>query len=414
MSASTPFSTAMDPALRRLLQQLPQIRMVDESPPAAEDEKEHDLLSFLSIVLKACDSYNAAAILLGVLLPSDVYPSQSRGAYFEVTLLSPRDVLYDVREEDHPIVLGEGGNALELVALKSPIIVGSRNSPRNRKIWSAMATEFAILKNAHLEKHENIVRMLGVCWQPSADTTPMPALILEAAHMDMDKFLVQGRPVFLVQLLKLAVQITSGVEAIHAVGVIHGDLKPQNILMFQRGTEWIAKIADFGSSLIRAKIKGRIIVEFGSRFWQAPETTRPLLADELEHADIFSLGMILWKVLSLGALMNDLQEQAHSQDTSAVEAKLEELKQSGGLARFALASVRSGLSSVDVPGFDDDDDDYTMAIHLAGIVGLSLGPPHARQKAGFVLSNLRRALDFFEDEDEDPADKFLRLLFGRA
>jgi len=399
----------MDLALRTCQQQHLRRQIEDEVPALTEEEKEHDLLSFLSIILKACDSYNAAFILLGVLMPNDVYPSHSKGAYFQVSILSPREVLSAVPKNDHPILLGEGGKALELVALKSPIIVGSRNSARNRKIWSAMATEFAILKNKHLEKHENIVRILGVCWQPSADTTPMPALILEAAQMDMEKFFSGGRPTSLPQLLKLAVQITSGVEAIHAVGVIHGDIKPQNILMFREGeSSWTAKIADFGSSLIRVGIDGRISFQFGSRFWQAPETTRPLLAVELEKADIFSLGMVLWKILSRNSQITHLQEQAYSEDTSTIEATLEELKRSGGLASLALSSVRWALSPVDIPGFDDDDDDYTMAIHLAGIVGLSLNPPYARKDATLMLSDLRRAQDYFENED--PMDNLNEIL----
>lgn len=202
--------------------------------------------------------------------------------------------------------------------------------------------------------------------------------------MDLDKYFVGGRVIILEKLLDLAIDIASGVEAIHNVGVIHGDIKPRNILLFQKGeNEWTAKIADFGSSLICAEVRGRVSVQFVSRYWASPETNGRLSAEELRKADLFSLGMVLWKILGLGGLTTDLEELAGTKDERVIEAVLEQLKRSGNLARVAHASVKA-RHDTGSRLFDD----YTISAHMADIVSMALGPPSARKDASFYLANL--------------------------
>jgi serine/threonine protein kinase len=48
------------------------------------------------------------------------------------------------------------------------------------------------------------------------------------------------------EAVNLLVQISEGIEYIHQQGIIHRDIKPQNILLTKEGDETIAKICDFG------------------------------------------------------------------------------------------------------------------------------------------------------------------------
>jgi len=378
-----PLRTGRPQSPRTQIQQLLQQRddgREDDPPP----DTEFDPLSFLCVILKKSEVFDGTFVLLQVLLPSDKYTSSADGSYFQVAVVPKREVYDWVPEQHKALIFGDEDkkSAPELIAVKSPI----EGKGENDTVLRAIAREFRILKDNHLEQHENIVRLFGICWQTSPSGIPMPALIMEAAEMNLDEYFVAGRAIILEKLLDLAIDIASGVEAIHKVRVIHGDIKPKNILILQKGENlWTAKIADFGSSLICAEVRGRISVKFLSRYWAAPETVRPLSAEELLQADLFSLGMVLWKLLGLNGLITDLEELAGTKEEEVTSAVLEQLKRSGDLARVAHASVRrrhEGRAESRI--FHD----YTESAHMADIVAMALGPAPRRKDASFYVANL--------------------------
>ncbi|KAI1042097.1 hypothetical protein LB505_007234 [Fusarium chuoi] len=61
----------------------------------------------------------------------------------------------------------------------------------------------------------------------------MPSFVLEAAEIDLEKFLDNPKAVEYRKVLGLAVDIATGVRALHDVGIIHGDIKPANVLIFK-------------------------------------------------------------------------------------------------------------------------------------------------------------------------------------
>merc|ERR1719461_2634743 len=90
-------------------------------------------------------------------------------------------------------------------------------------------------------------------------------------------------------------QIIDGLEACHNVGVVHRDLKPQNLLL---DAKYNLKITDFGLSKIIKSDADRIMktTYVGTRGYQAPEL---LLNQEYDSkCDIFSVGVILFILLA--------------------------------------------------------------------------------------------------------------------
>ncbi len=96
------------------------------------------------------------------------------------------------------------------------------------------------------------------------------------------------------RIIKLAVQILDGLASAHNVGLIHRDIKPDNILITETD---VAKILDFGIAKLMAKegltAAGDIL---GTVEYMAPEQ---MLGDPLDsRCDIYATGVVLYQVLT--------------------------------------------------------------------------------------------------------------------
>ena len=89
-------------------------------------------------------------------------------------------------------------------------------------------------------------------------------------------------------------QILQALQHAHEKGIVHRDIKPQNIMLLQDGT---IKVTDFGIARF-SRSETRTITDkaIGSVHYIAPEQARGDLTDE--KADIYSVGVMLYEMLT--------------------------------------------------------------------------------------------------------------------
>jgi len=108
------------------------------------------------------------------------------------------------------------------------------------------------------------------------------------------KELITNHKLPITKVLDITTQICQGLSKAHEAGIVHRDIKPQNIIIDKEGR---IKILDFGL----AKIKGvaQLTKEsstIGTAHYMSPEQT---LGKEVDHrTDIWSLGIILYEMLT--------------------------------------------------------------------------------------------------------------------
>ena len=95
------------------------------------------------------------------------------------------------------------------------------------------------------------------------------------------------------EALRFACEIADALQYAHERGVIHGDIKPANILVTAEGR---AKIADFGVARLNQSVATHAGKIFGSPAYMAPEQLSG--HDPDARSDLFSLGVMLYSMLT--------------------------------------------------------------------------------------------------------------------
>ena len=95
------------------------------------------------------------------------------------------------------------------------------------------------------------------------------------------------------EALHFSVQITKALEHAHDKGIVHRDIKPQNIMILRDGT---IKVADFGIAALESTQEQRSDQTVGSVHYIAPEQARGETPDT--RSDIYSLGVVMYEMLT--------------------------------------------------------------------------------------------------------------------
>ncbi len=104
------------------------------------------------------------------------------------------------------------------------------------------------------------------------------------------------------RILAIAAQVASALAAAHAKGIVHRDVKPENIFLLQRGDADFIKVVDFGiSKSMRASDPDgesprltQTGMVLGTPLYMSPEQARG--DDDLDHRiDVYALGVVMYE-----------------------------------------------------------------------------------------------------------------------
>jgi serine/threonine-protein kinase len=92
-------------------------------------------------------------------------------------------------------------------------------------------------------------------------------------------------------------QVASALAAVHAAGIIHRDVKPDNVFLLDSpGGEPRVKVMDFGMAKLREGPVTQVGLTLGTLPYMAPEQA---LADPLDgRTDIYALGVMMFRMLT--------------------------------------------------------------------------------------------------------------------
>ncbi|XVE48801.1 hypothetical protein DITRI_Ditri01bG0031800 [Diplodiscus trichospermus] len=156
----------------------------------------------------------------------------------------------------------------------------------NTDMQKEFAQEVYIMRKV---RHKNVVQFIGACTKP-------PSLCIITEFMSggsVYDYLHKQKGVFkLPSLLKVAIDVSKGMNYLHQNNIIHRDLKAANLLMDENE---VVKVADFGVARVKAQ-SGVMTAETGTYRWMAPEVIEHKPYDH--KADVFSFGIVLWELLT--------------------------------------------------------------------------------------------------------------------
>lgn len=138
--------------------------------------------------------------------------------------------------------------------------------------------------------HPNIVSIYGV-----ENEDNFYYLILEYVHgMTLKDYMLQNKNIPVETAVYIIKQIASGLSHAHKNGIIHRDIKPQNILMTEDLT---CKITDFGISRAYGDTTlTQTNQMLGTVYYLSPEQARGNVATA--QSDIYSLGILMFELLT--------------------------------------------------------------------------------------------------------------------
>ncbi len=153
----------------------------------------------------------------------------------------------------------------------------------NDKKYDSIKNEFKSLTRLH---HPNLIKIfdLGIIKESGE-------LFLSMEFLEGKNLLEISQSITATELMDILIQICRALDYIHSKGVIHNDIKPENIFILSQNNRLVVKIMDFGLASSTINLRRGI---GGTLFYTAPEILQGHTPDA--KADLYALGILLYRI----------------------------------------------------------------------------------------------------------------------
>ncbi|MBE6900481.1 MAG: Stk1 family PASTA domain-containing Ser/Thr kinase [Ruminococcaceae bacterium] len=185
--------------------------------------------------------------------------------------------------------------------------------------------------------HPNIVKVYDVSFNED-----IQYIVME--HIDgitLKEYIEQQKVLRWKEAVHFTVQILRALQHAHDKGIVHRDIKPQNIMLLEDGT---IKVADFGiARFARASQHTVTDKAIGSVHYISPEQAKGELSDE--KSDIYSIGVMLYE-MTTGTLPFDAD--------SPVSVALKQIQSQAKRPRAINPDIPEGLEDITIRAMQKD------------------------------------------------------------
>lgn len=241
--------------------------------------------------------------------------------------------------------------------------------------------------------HENIVGMYDVGTDGETryivmefvDGVTLKEMIRKMGHLGPDA------------VVRMGIRILAAVDHAHKHGIVHRDIKPQNILVDSQG---VVKVADFGIARLKAQQTTRVAdvnsSALGSVHYISPEQASGEVADE--KSDLYSVGVVLYEMLT---------GQVPFDGDTAVSVALKHVSEPPRSMREIAPEISKALDEVVLRALSKNPADrYQTAAEMAADLRKALGKPDG----GFVkptrgAGKQRTKIGRAEKKEADPRQR---------
>jgi serine/threonine-protein kinase len=195
-------------------------------------------------------------------------------------------------------MIGEGGFGVVYAGthlhLGTPVAIKCLKGATSAMVHS-LVREARLLFNL---THPGIVRMYD-----AGDANGVPYVVLELVEgfsLDQEvdrRRLGQAAPMSAAEIGDIIGSMLDALAYAHAKGVVHGDLKPSNVMVLRDRTASITKILDFGTALVRSgsNVTGGVGL---TPKYAAPEQWDATIGKVTPSTDLFAVGLVLEELAS--------------------------------------------------------------------------------------------------------------------
>lgn len=140
--------------------------------------------------------------------------------------------------------------------------------------------------------HPNVIRLYDIGQSGGIHYITMEFI----RGSDFNQYMFDNWPVNYAQLRSIFLQVAAALKAAHRMGIVHRDIKPQNILISRDGS---VKVADFGiASAAGAMLKNTDELSVGTPDYMAPELANSEFGKADHRIDVYSLGIVMYEAFT--------------------------------------------------------------------------------------------------------------------